>query len=471
VLRATVMSLVGLLAFYSGRERQGLPALGGAVLVLVLIDPGLARSYGFALSVLATGGLLLLAPPWTDRLGRWLPRPMAEMLAVAAAAQLACAPVLVMLTGEVGLVAVAANLLAAPVVPVATLLGALAAALAPITLAPARLVVRPAGLAVGWIIGVARTASSLPYASVPWQEGAFGAVTLLFALAAAYLVVRYRLVVVLAAAALTAAVLAGAVVRMTAPHWPPPGWSMVACDVGQGDASVLSAGAGQAVVVDAGPDPDLIDACLDRLGIRVVPLLVLTHPHADHIEGTPGVRRGRALGTVATSAQSNGGEARHTFGLVMHPTAAGRQWRIGNLTLEVLGPWAAGPRLHGEADGAAINNTSIVLVARKPGFSALLTGDIEIEAQRALVPHVPPVQILKVPHHGARYQDHAFLEATRATISITSVGKGNDYGHPAPATVALLQRLGMRVYRTDRDGDIAIVPTPNGPTAITRDNG
>ncbi|SEG60891.1 competence protein ComEC [Thermomonospora echinospora] len=468
VLRATVMSLIGLLAFYSGRERQGLPALSGAVLVLVLIDPGLARSYGFALSVLATGGLLLLAPPWRDRLGRWMPRPMAEALAVAAAAQLACTPVLVMLTGEVGLVAVAANLLATPAVPVATLLGALAAAIAPISLAPARLVVWPAGLAVGWIIGVARAASSVPYASVPWQGGLFGSVTLLLALAAAYLVIRHRLLLVLAATALAGAVLAGALVRATAPRWPPPGWAMVACDVGQGDASVLSTGPAQAVVVDAGPDPDLIDACLDRLGIRVVPLLVLTHPHADHIEGTPGVRRGRTLAAVATSAQSNGKEDRHVSGLAMHPTAAGRRWRVGNLSLEALGPWTAGPHLHAEADGATINNASIVLVARGPGFSVLLTGDIEADAQRDLVSSIPPVQLLKVPHHGARNQDPAFLKATRAKISITSVGKDNDYGHPAPDTVALLQRLGMRGYRTDRDGDIAVVPTPTGLATVTR---
>ncbi|MBA9006919.1 ComEC/Rec2 family competence protein [Thermomonospora cellulosilytica] len=468
VLRATVMALIGLLAFMSGRERQGLPALSAAVLLLVLLDPGLARSYGFALSVLATGGLLVLAPRWRERLRRRLPGPVAEGLAVTAAAQLACLPVLVMLTGEIAAASIAANMLAMPAVPVATLLGALTAAIAPVAMPVARLTVWPAGLAVGWIIGVARVTAGIPYATLPWREGTAGAAAVLLAGAVGYLLWRCRPLLALAAAVLSGVIAAGVLMRVTAPDWPPAGWQYVACDVGQGDAGVLATGPGQAVVVDTGPDPDLVDSCLDGLGVRSIPLLVLTHPHADHIDGTPGVRRGRSVGTVVTSARTNGKEDRHLAELAVRPATAGHRWRIGDLTLEILAPATTGPALLSDADGEAVNNTSVVLLARRPGFSALLTGDIEIDAQRALLPRVPHVQLLKVPHHGARYQDPAFLAATRATISITSVGEGNDYGHPAPSTLALLQRLGMRVYRTDLHGDIAVVPTRRGLTVITR---
>src|SRR5690606_172333 len=178
VLRATVMGLIGLLALVTGRQRQGVPALAAAVLILVLIDPALARSYAFVLSVLATAGLLVLAPPWRERLARRLPGPLAAALAVAAAAQVAVSPVLV--------------LLAAPAVAPATLLGALATAVALFSLPLAQAIVWPAGLAVGWIIRVARTAAALPYATIPWTGGGLGATTLLLAAVAALLILRSR---------------------------------------------------------------------------------------------------------------------------------------------------------------------------------------------------------------------------------------------------------------------------------------
>ncbi|MFI6516331.1 ComEC/Rec2 family competence protein [Spirillospora sp. NPDC050679] len=468
VLRATVMGMIGLLAYFSGRKRQGLSALGAAVLVLVLIDPGLARSYGFTLSVLATAGLLVLAPPWRDRLRRRLPAPIADAVAIAAAAQIAVAPVLVMLSGEIGVVAVAANLLAAPAVAPATLLGALGALTALVAMPVARFVVWPAGLAAGWIAGIARLASALPYATVPWKAGGLGALSLLAAGAVAVLVLRSRRVRLCAAAAMVGVLVGVIALRAVMRGWPPPSWAMVACDVGQGDALALAAGPGRAVVVDAGPDAAAVEACLDRLKVREVPLLVLTHPHADHIDGIAGVRRGREVRTVLTTPRSSGREARLGRGLDVRAALPGQRWTVADLTLSVLGPLTTGPSLAGTDDGSTINNASLVLVARSPAFSALLTADVEADAQRSLAPLVPPVQVLKVPHHGSRSQDRAFLAAARAPVSLISVGRDNDYGHPSPATLSLLERLGGRVYRTDQAGDIAVVRTAGGLAVVRR---
>lgn len=468
VLRAAVMGLIGLLALFTGRSRQGLPALAAAVLLLVLVDPELARSYGFALSVLATAGLLVLAPPWRERLAGRLPGPIADALAVAAAAEVAVAPVLVMLSGEVGVVSVAANLLAAPAVAPATLLGALAAVTAPVCLPLARVIAWPAGLSTGWIIRVARTAAALPYATIPWTSGGLGALTLLVAAGVAVLVLRSRRLRLLAAAVMTGVLVAVVAVRVTARGWPPPGWQMVACDVGQGDALVLSTSPGQAVVVDTGPEPAPVDRCLRRLHITDVPLLVLTHPHADHINGTSGVMRGRTVHEILTTPRTSGREARSARGVSVRPAQAGQQWRVGGLTLSVLAPPTAGPALDSGDDGTTINNASLVLVARMPGFSALLTGDIEVEAQRALEYAVPHVQVLKVPHHGSPSQDPPFLAAAHASISLISVGEHNDYGHPSPVTVGLLRRLHTQVHRTDQEGDIAIARTATGLATVPR---
>jgi competence protein ComEC len=475
VLRATVMGMIGLIALATGRERRGVPALSAAVLILVLADPSLGRSYGFALSVLATAGLLILAPPWRTRLGRRLPRRVADVLAVAAAAQVACTPVLVMLSGEIGLVAIPANLLAEPAMVPATLLGALAAVVAPVAMPVARLLVWPAGLAASWIIGVARTAAAVPYGNVGWPDGPLGAVLLVSALAVAVLVVRHRRLLRAVAAVMAGVVTVVVVAAIVAPGWPPAGWSFVVCDVGQGDGLVLNAGEARAIVVDAGPDPDLMDHCLGRLGVRSVPLLILTHPHADHVNGVPGVRHGRSVGTVLPSPLSDGEESHFLRGLGVRSAEPGQTWQSGPLNLSVLAPRTTGPKVSArDDDGTTVNNASIVLVARwtarggLPGMSVLLPGDIESEAQRDLASQVPPVDVLKVPHHGSSRQDPAFLAAAHARIAITSVGADNDYGHPAPVTMTLLGHLGMRLYRTDHDGDIAVVRTRTGIAVLTR---
>ncbi|WP_235834121.1 ComEC/Rec2 family competence protein [Actinomadura logoneensis] len=468
VLRAAVMATVGLLALFTGRPRQGVPALAGAVLLLVLVDPELSRSYGFALSAAATAGLLILAPPWRERLRRRLPDRIADAVAVAVAAELAVAPILVMMSGELGVVSIAANLLADPAVAPATLFGAAGAVVAPFSPGLAGLILWPAEYPVRWIIWVARTASALPYATLPWASGALGAVGLLTAGAITVAMLRSRRLRLLFAAAI-AGTLAGVVcMNVLAPGWPPPGWQLVACDVGQGDGLVLAAGPGSAVVVDAGPEPSAIDGCLRRLRVREVPLLVLTHPHADHINGVPGVRHGRRVGLGLVTPLGFGREARFAGGVPIRPAQPGETWHLGDLSLTVLAPPVTGPRLTAQGDGTIINNASIVLVASRPGFSALLPGDVETEAQEALVPSLPHVQVLKVPHHGSRSQHRPFLAAAHASIGLVSVGKDNDYGHPSPHTVGLLQHLGVRVLRTDQQGDIAVVRTRAGLATVAR---
>jgi competence protein ComEC len=468
VLRATVMAMVGLLAFVSGRERHGIAALSGAVLLLVLADPGLARSYGFALSVAATAALIVLAPRWRDRLRPRLPRPLAEPLAVAAAAQLACAPLLVMLSGKVSLVAVGANLLAEPAVVPATLLGAAAGIAAPFALPLARLLVWPAGLAVGWIVGVAHAAAALPYATVALPDGLMGAALLLAITAVALLVLRHRTPRRFAAALLAGLLVVVIGARVWQPGWPPRGWLFVACDVGQGDGLVLAAGPARAVVVDTGPDPKLMDACLADLGVRVIPLMVLTHPHADHIDGLPGALGGRSVGEVVTSGRSAGEELRYLRGERVVAAQPGQRWIVGELSLTVLAPAPQGPRVSTHDDGTTVNNISVVMVARWPGLGVLLSGDVETEAQRSLVAQVSPVDVLKVPHHGSKSQDPAFLAASRARVAVISVGADNDYGHPAPATLSMLRALGMRTFRTDLDGSVAVARTPGGLTVVPR---
>ncbi|WP_395657753.1 ComEC/Rec2 family competence protein [Nocardioides sp.] len=476
VLRAAVMGTVALFAMGTQGRRRGSRALGVAVVALLLVQPGLAVSAGFALSALATAGIVLLAPAWRDALARWLPRWAAEAVAVPAAAQLACTPVVAALSGQVSIVAVAANLAAAPAVGPATVLG-LGGGLVGLCWAPAgRVPGTLAGWCVGWIVMVARHGAGLPTAAVGWGTGApaLAALTLLVVVVVVLgpVVLRRPSTGLAAAGVLVVSLL----VRLPSPGWPPAGWVLVACDVGQGDALVLPAGPGSAVVVDAGPDPAAVDGCLDRLGVASVPLLVLTHFHADHVDGVAGVLDGRRVGEVDTTrlldppaGVAEVGAAAGRAGLTPAAAPYGETRRVGEVTLQALWPPPDSPTA-GPGDGSTANEASVVLLAEVRGVRILLTGDVEPEGQAALARAVPglTVDVLKVPHHGSRYQDEDWLLSLGAQVAVVSVGADNDYGHPAAETLEPLAATGTRVLRTDEDGDVAVVADGGGLSVATR---
>jgi competence protein ComEC len=185
VLRAAVMGAVGLVGAVVARAGSGVPALSAATIALLVLDPWLARSFGFVLSVVATAGLLLLVPVW---LHRWhLPRPVAVALAVPLAAQAATAPVVVLLQPQISLVGVPANVLAAPAVAPATVAGVVAAGLSPLWPAGAHVVAMAGGIATSWIAAVAHTAADVPGGAVPWLPGRAGAALLALLTAAVIL--------------------------------------------------------------------------------------------------------------------------------------------------------------------------------------------------------------------------------------------------------------------------------------------
>jgi competence protein ComEC len=188
VLRAAAMGLVVVLALATGRRRRALPSLCAAVLCLVYVDPTLARSVGFALSALATGALLVLAPALRERMARRMPRWIAEALAVPTAATLVCAPLIASISGKVSLAAIPANLLAEPAVAPATILGVITAGVAPFWTGGAQVIARLAAVPCAWLVVVAQGFARLPAAAVRWPSGTAGAVDLtvvgaLFALA------------------------------------------------------------------------------------------------------------------------------------------------------------------------------------------------------------------------------------------------------------------------------------------------
>jgi competence protein ComEC len=481
VLRAGAMGAIALVALATGRPRAALPALGATVIVLVVADPQLAGDAGFALSVLATGGLLLLAPRWRDALRRrGVPPGLAEALAVPAAAQVTVAPVIAGLSGTISLVAVAANLVATPVVALATVLGVLAAVVSVVWLPAAEFLAWLASWPAWWLVLVARYGAQVPAAVVPWPDGVTGAL-LLAVLTVAFLVAaRRRLVRRLAAVVVVAVVVGALPVKTVASGWPPTGAVVVACAVGQGDLLVVPVRQGEAIVVDTGPAPAVADRCLRDLGVRSIPLLVISHFHADHVGGVDGVFRGRRVTAVLmpswpepASGRELVAEAAWAAGTPVQEADTGAAYQVGEVSLSIIGPPY---EMRGTRSDP--NNNSVVATADVRGIRVLLAGDAEVELQQALLEQVGPgrlrAEVVKIPHHGSAYQEPSFLDAVAAAVALVPVGEDNDYGHPHPALLAGLSRDGTRVLRTDTDGDVAAVlhhgklavvtrPVPPGP--------
>ena len=463
VLRAAVMGGVGVLALFTGRTRSSLPALAAAVIALLLIDSDLAISAGFALSVLATGGLILLAPMWSAVLQRrGVPPGWADLLAIPVAAQVVTMPVIVLISGTISMVGVPANLLVAPVVGPALMLGMLCALTGPWWPGAADLLAHLVAPLLNWIAWVAHTLARWPTATVPWPATPAGATVLAAVTVGVVLLLRRRWFRLLAVAGLVGVALIVVPVRVWVPGWPIEGWLLVACEVGQGDALVLATGEpGTAIVVDTGPEPGLVDGCLARLGIGTIALVILTHLHADHVDGLPGALDGRGVGAIAVGPGREPASAWRDINRAAADRAVpvvqfrpGDVLRTGAVTLTVLGP---DKEFHGTDSDP--NNDSLVIMADLAGTRMLLTGDIEIEAQQALLNTGTDLDadVLKVPHHGSADLLERFVNEVSPAAAVIGVGADNDYGHPSAKALTLLGRAGTgTILRTDTQGDVAV---------------
>ena len=121
-------------------------------------------------------------------------------------------------------------------------------------------------------------------------------------------------------------------------------------------------------------------------------------------------------------------------------------------------------------DGSTANDASVVLLVEVDGLRVLLTGDVEPPVQAALARSLPglDVDVLKVPHHGSRHQDHDWLRSLDPEVVLVSVGEDNTYGHPAEATLDPLAAAGADVRRTDEEGTVLVRGGPAGPEASAR---
>lgn len=465
VIRAGVMAGVAMLAILLGRPSAGAGMLALSATGILVVDPWLAATPGFALSVVASGALILLAPALARGLARWMPSPLALAVAVPVAAQLACGPIIALFAEQQSLVGVAANLLAAPAAPIATVIGLLACLAAPVP-PLADLLVASAWLPAAWIAATAEVSSSLPFAEVVAPPGVVTAILVAVVSASIAVVLAGGLRRLPVVRAVTASVLStllalgGAHLVLSGPlstMTTPEGWAIAMCDIGQGDAVVVRS-ENHTALIDTGPEPAPLEACLHALGVERLDLLVLTHFDLDHVGGVDAVQ-GRVDVVVhgppgepadqEMLARLAGGGAKIEQGTVgMRGTLGGAAWRV-------LWP------VREERAFEPGNDLSVVVEFDGGGGvpRSLFLGDLSAETQAVLlrsgrVRGVYPV--VKVSHHGSGDQDPALYAQIRATVGLIGVGADNDYGHPRADCLAMLSGGGTRPLRTDQQGRVLL---------------
>lgn len=265
---------------------------------------------------------------------------------------------------------------------------------------------------------------------------------------------------------------------------------ITACDVGQGDAILVTYGYTQ-VLVDGGPSEAKVLRCLrDRVPFwdRRIEVVVMTNSDFDHANGLDaviqrynvevfvtgdGVRDSEAMREVMTAVQERG--------VTVHLVKAGEVIKITEgqreLDLRVLWPGQINPsvgavfdsnvsqeeklKILGEQSTAGdVNEQSVVLLLDYGDQEALLTGDIGIETERKILENnqLPDIEILKVGHHGSKYSTgEEWLQRLKPEVGIISVGGGNRYGHPAKETLGRMETSGVEIRRTDLEGDVELV--------------
>jgi competence protein ComEC len=463
-VRAAVMYTLAVLALELQRPTSPWAILAASGLV-PLFDPRAVHAIGFQLTIAGMAGLIASAA-LAERLGlsegRGFCARAARQLLATCVASIATAPIVSWHFGRLSLVAPVTNLVAAPLLGVAqpALFLSVATPLAPL----AQVLADGAAALLAAIDRIAAIAASLPGAALEFQPSAVPAL-LSGAAAVAFLVAcsSHFWVRPLALA------MALAALSIWWPFFPARGgFEVHMLDVGQGDAVALRTPRGRWILVDAGRSWGGGDAgqrvvvpYLRQKGGQVA-LLVLSHPHADHIGGAASVLSVFRVGAILDAGFVASSDA--YLELLLAARARGIPWRqarsgdtlyVDGVRLVVLAP---DDSVLAAASGA--NEASLVLMAEYGAARVLLAGDAEAAEELLLLNRFSgqlAAQVLKVGHHGSRTSSSAsFLAAVQPSVALISVGAHNLYGHPSPEVLQSLTSAGAQVLRSDWDGHTVV---------------
>jgi competence protein ComEC len=472
IMRAGAMGAAGTVAQLAGRPASRWYALLLACVFTLAIDPRAWLDVGWQLSFAAVVGIFCLGPH-LRRAFRRFPDFLAEGAALTVAATLATAPLLAFQFERVSLVSLLANLIVLPAVAPIMWLGMLSALAGQVSIDAAALLNALNGFCLAYLAAIARWSGGMPGAVLSFKLESP------LALAASYLVpmavvagvvlvrrslpqesvlVRCRAAIAVATLLLTAFAV-WLCVELKGQRTPGR-FTVSFLDVGQGDSTLLQTPEQAAVLVDAGPREADVVSKLRAEGVRSLDLVVLTHSQADHQGGFEAVLEDLPVRFLLDGGRHDALHERilalaRSRGTRILTARAGMVLRFGRLRVRVLSPSGSDSGLDEP------NQRSVVALASYRGLDTLLTADAESDVTGTL--RIPKVELLKVAHHGSRDSGlPSLLRQLRPELAVVEVGAQNPYGHPDKRTVATLESLVPRVFRTDRDGEVKVILEQGG---------
>jgi len=466
VLRAAFMMSIVFLTLELGKKVWITAVLAIASLLLLVVDPTLVFNWGFWLSVLATFGLVTLTPAVNLRLQKYLPKPVAILVAATSAAQLWCLPLLVSLQGGLTTYSVLSNLLVEPMVAPITVLGLLAALLSLFSVPLASYLVALANVPASYVVFVANALASNPLPIIPIPVGFWGVISIssITVSIALFLLGKSNIIIKVISTVLSVFLIFNWVaVGGKSLVWPMANWSILNCDVGQGDALILRSN-NEIALIDVGKDPKLIVSCLNNAHVSTINLLVLTHFDMDHVGAVADAIRGRRVDQALISGfPDERPEAKFIKGLLNSKVGAvqiakeGQSGKLGDLDWSIISAL--------DSTGASANESSIGMDFEANDYRVITLADLNEVAQCKVAPRMAvelKLTIVKVSHHGSADQCPELYQAIQPDLALISVGKNNGYGHPTNSCLQMLNRLKVKILRTDQNGAIAVSAEKSG---------
>lgn len=478
-MRAALMLTVFLAGVLVSRRQDLITTLAVAVVAVLIVMPLAVFDVSFQLSVVAVLGIILMVPPMVRRIQRFFDRAkrlhkiaiwILTLVAVSIAATLSTWPLVAYHFEIVTSLGLITNVLAVPLAGFALVPSvAAASALAFVSPVAAAPVWKLSGFMSSLLIGVASAGASLGGPLViRWAPTTFEVVLAYAALAAVvfWRTLPYKKALVASLAAL---------VVFDAGYWHlypmiDKKLEITFLDVWQGDSALVRFPSGETILVDAGGikgagfdiGRNVVAPALWRMGIHRIDRAVLTHPHHDHYIGLGYIAEQfgpKLIWTNGLDAPPDEMDDWHEFLARTHgskvPLVAvgdeGIEEEIGGTLFRLI-------RLPFD-EGDDLNDTSLVVDIVYGSHRILLLGDLAQAGERMLMAKGLDLSadVVKIGHHGTKdAAAQELLDAARPRIAIISVGEGNEYGVPHKEVIDRLDRVGARLYRTDRDGAITI---------------